>query len=77
MVINGFKANPKDSDGHILFFDVEALIIQVWINIHVTRRNIFTLLFIFQLLTEEYSQMTPGTLEVQGFTNQVCFFCIF
>ena len=53
LVINGFRANPKDADGHILFFDVEALITQ--------------------LLTEEYSQMTPGTMEVQGFTTQVRF----
>ena len=50
MVINGFRTNPKDAEGHILFFDVEALIIQ--------------------LLTEEYSQMSPNTMEVQGFTNQ-------
>ena len=54
LVINGFRANPKDAEGHILFFDVEALITQ--------------------MLTEEYSQMSPGTMEVQGFTNQVsCF----
>jgi len=26
---------------------------------------------ITQMLTEEYSQMSPGTMEVQGFTNQV------
>jgi len=51
LVINGFRANPKDAEGHILFFDVEALITQ--------------------MLTEEYSQMSPGTMEVQGFTNQV------
>ena len=50
-MINGFRANPKDAEGHILFFDVEALITQ--------------------MLTEEYSQMSPGTMEVQGFTNQV------
>jgi len=29
LVINGFKANPKDAEGHILFFDVEALIVQL------------------------------------------------
>ena len=50
LVINGFRMNPKDAEGHILFFDIEALIIQ--------------------LLTEEYSAMTPGTMEAQGFTNQ-------
>lgn len=50
LVINGFRTNPKDAEGHILFFDVEALVVQ--------------------LLTEEYSAMTPNTLEAQGFTNQ-------
>ena len=29
LVINGFRANPKDSEAHILFFDVEALIVQL------------------------------------------------
>ena len=46
LVINGFRTNPKDAEGHILFFDVEALIIQ--------------------LLTEEYSQMSPNTMEVSA-----------
>ena len=50
LVVNGFRTNPKDAEGHILFFDVEALIIQ--------------------LLSEEYNQMSPNTMEVQGFTNQ-------
>ena len=50
LVINGFRTNPKDAEGHILFFDIEALVVQ--------------------LLTEEYSAMTPNTLEAQGFTNQ-------
>ena len=48
--VSGFKMNPRDSEGHILFFDIEALVIQ--------------------LLTEEYSVMSPGTMEAQGFTNQ-------
>ena len=48
--VSGFKMNPRDSEGHILFFDIEALVIQ--------------------LLTEEYSAMSPGTMEAQGFTNQ-------
>ena len=26
MMIQGLKANPKDADAHILFFDIEALI---------------------------------------------------
>lgn len=50
LVIDGFRSNPSDAEGHILFFDVEALIVQ--------------------LLTEEYSAMSPGTMEAQGFTNQ-------
>ena len=30
LVINGFKTNAKDTEaGHVLFFDVEALIIQL------------------------------------------------
>ena len=28
LVVNGFRTNPKDSEGHVLFFDVEALIVQ-------------------------------------------------
>ena len=31
---------------------------------------IYSLYFFLQLLTEEYSQMSPNTMEVQGFTNQ-------
>ena len=51
LVVNGFRMNPKEPEGHILFFDVEALVIQ--------------------MLTEEYRAMSPGTMEAQGFTNQV------
>ncbi len=29
LVINGFRSNPKDAEGHILFFDVEALVVQL------------------------------------------------
>lgn len=50
LVVDGFRTNQADGEGHILFFDVEALIVQ--------------------LLTEEYSAMSPGTMEVQGLTNQ-------
>ena len=50
LVVDGFRTNQSDAESHILFFDVEALIVQ--------------------LLTEEYSVMTPGTMEVQGLTNQ-------
>ena len=32
---------------------------------------LYSLYILFlQLLTEEYSQMSPNTMEVQGFTNQ-------
>ena len=50
LVVDGFRTNQADAESHILFFDVEALIVQ--------------------LLTEEYSVMSPGTMEVQGLTNQ-------
>ena len=50
LVVDGFRTNQSNAEGHILFFDVEALIVQ--------------------LLTEEYSAMSPGTMEVQGLTNQ-------
>ena len=40
LVVDGFRTNQLDPEGHILFFDVEALIVQ--------------------LLTEEYSVMSPG-----------------
>ena len=50
LVVDGFRTNQSDAESHILFFDVEALIVQ--------------------LLTEEYSVMSPGTMEVQGLTNQ-------
>ena len=29
LVVNGFRTNPKDAEGHIMFFDVEALIVQL------------------------------------------------
>jgi len=35
LVINGFRTNPKDAEGHLLFFDVEALVIQVHIYIEI------------------------------------------
>jgi len=50
LVVDGFRTNQSDAESHILFFDVEALIVQ--------------------LLTEEYSVMSPGTMEIQGLTNQ-------
>ena len=50
LVVDGFRSNQSDAEGHILFFDVEALIVQ--------------------LLTEEYNAMSPGTMEVQGLTDQ-------
>ena len=29
LVVDGFRTNPADSEGHIFFFDVEALIFQL------------------------------------------------
>ncbi|RWS12537.1 WD repeat-containing protein 7-like protein, partial [Dinothrombium tinctorium] len=49
LMIQGLKTNPKDQDSHILFFDIESLIVN--------------------LLSEEYSQMSPNTLESSGLTN--------
>jgi hypothetical protein len=46
LVVDGFRTNQQDSEGHILFFDVEALIVQ--------------------LLTEEYSAMSPGMDKVRA-----------
>ena len=76
LVVDGFRTNQGDPEGHILFFDVEALIVQV-------RQQGLTQYLVFwsvtsgasavcstQLLTEEYSVMSPGTMEVQGLTNQ-------
>ncbi|KAK6634491.1 hypothetical protein RUM43_011892 [Polyplax serrata] len=50
LLIQGLRTNAKDPESHILFFDIEALIVQ--------------------LLSEEYSAMSPGTLEAQGLINQ-------
>ncbi|XP_044738320.1 WD repeat-containing protein 7 isoform X3 [Chrysoperla carnea] len=44
--IQGLRTNPKDPESHIMFFDVEALIVE--------------------LLREEYSSMSPGSLEAAG-----------
>ncbi|XP_050297450.1 WD repeat-containing protein 7 isoform X3 [Anthonomus grandis grandis] len=48
--VQGFRTNPKDPESHILFFDIEALIIE--------------------LLSEEYSMMSPGSLEAAGLISQ-------
>ncbi|GIY45625.1 WD repeat-containing protein 7 [Caerostris extrusa] len=42
-------ATQRDQDSHVLFFDIEALVVQ--------------------LLSEEYSSLSPGQLEVQGLIN--------
>ncbi|XP_054707757.1 WD repeat-containing protein 7-like [Uloborus diversus] len=49
LIIQGLRTNPKDQDSHVLFFDIEALVVQ--------------------LLTEEYSSLSPGQLEIQGLIN--------
>ncbi|XP_061726374.1 WD repeat-containing protein 7 isoform X4 [Cydia pomonella] len=46
LTVQGFRSNPKDPESHILFFDIEGLIVE--------------------LLSEEYSAMSPGTLEAAG-----------
>ncbi|KAK9744711.1 WD domain, G-beta repeat [Popillia japonica] len=48
--IQGLRTNPKDPESHILFFDIEALIVE--------------------LLSEEYSAMSPGSLEAAGLISQ-------
>lgn len=50
LIIQGLRTNPKDPESHILFFDVESLIIE--------------------LLSEEYSAMSPGSLEAAGLISQ-------
>ncbi|XP_071441616.1 WD repeat-containing protein 7 isoform X4 [Hetaerina americana] len=50
LMVQGLRTNPRDPEGHVLFFDIEALAVQ--------------------LLSEEYSTMSPGTLEAQGLINQ-------
>ncbi|CAG9137037.1 unnamed protein product [Plutella xylostella] len=46
LTVQGFRANPKDAESHILFFDIEGLIVE--------------------LLSEEYSAMSPASLEAAG-----------
>ncbi|RVE44989.1 hypothetical protein evm_010353 [Chilo suppressalis] len=46
LTVQGFRSNPADPESHILFFDIEGLIVE--------------------LLSEEYSAMSPATLEVSG-----------
>uniref|UniRef100_A0A1Y1K5S4 WD repeat-containing protein 7 n=1 Tax=Photinus pyralis TaxID=7054 RepID=A0A1Y1K5S4_PHOPY len=50
LVVQGLRTNPKDPESHILFFDIEALVIE--------------------LLSEEYSAMSPGSLEAAGLISQ-------
>ena len=53
LIIQGLKANPKDQDSHVLFFDVESMIVD--------------------LLSDEYSLLSPGSLESQGLTTNAEF----
>ncbi|XP_039747560.1 WD repeat-containing protein 7 isoform X1 [Pararge aegeria] len=46
LTIQGFRSNPADPESHILFFDIEGLIVE--------------------LLSEEYSAMSPASLEAAG-----------
>ncbi|XP_069954454.1 WD repeat-containing protein 7 isoform X5 [Cherax quadricarinatus] len=43
LMIQGLRTNKQDANSHVLFFDIEALIVQ--------------------LLSDEYTLMSPGTLE--------------
>ena len=49
LMIQGLKANPKDQDSHVLFFDMESIIVN--------------------LLNDEYSLLSPESLESQGLTT--------
>lgn len=53
LMIQGLKANPKDQDSHVLFFDIESIIVN--------------------LLNDEYSLLSPGSLESQGLTTNAEF----
>ncbi|XP_064292952.1 WD repeat-containing protein 7 isoform X3 [Plodia interpunctella] len=46
LTVQGFRSNPADPESHILFFDIEGLIVE--------------------LLSEEYSAMSPASLEEAG-----------
>ncbi|XP_013136579.1 PREDICTED: WD repeat-containing protein 7 [Papilio polytes] len=46
LTVQGFRSNPTDPESHILFFDIEGLIVE--------------------LLSEEYSAMSPASLEAAG-----------
>lgn len=46
LAIQSHRSNPKDPESHILFFDIEGLIVE--------------------LLSEEYSAMSPASLEAAG-----------
>ncbi|XP_077561851.1 WD repeat-containing protein Rbcn-3B isoform X3 [Haemaphysalis longicornis] len=85
LMIQGLRTNPVDQDSHVLFFDIEALIGRLLIlklkqrsdasharTPRLTSRDMSELLaeFKVQLLSEEYSGMSPGTLESQGLINQ-------
>ncbi|CAH1778713.1 unnamed protein product [Owenia fusiformis] len=47
LLIQGVRCNTKDPDAHVMFFDIEALIVQ--------------------LLSDQYNNMSPSTLEAHGF----------
>ncbi|XP_049882434.1 WD repeat-containing protein 7 [Pectinophora gossypiella] len=46
LTVQGFRSNQADPESHILFFDIEGLIVE--------------------LLSEEYSAMSPASLEAAG-----------
>ncbi|XP_049524738.1 WD repeat-containing protein 7 isoform X2 [Dermacentor silvarum] len=86
LMIQGLRTNPVDQDSHVLFFDIEALIgflnsmkekqrrrsASTAQTTNLNSRDMSVLLaeLKVQLLSEEYSGMSPGTLESQGLINQ-------
>ena len=80
LLIQGLRTNPKDQESHILFFDVEALIGKFGAGSRILCTRILKIiwltlvlvwLLIVQLLSEEYDQLSPNTLESRGLTTNL------
>lgn len=72
-MIQGLKTNLNDPECHILCFDIEALIGKYHL---VTKFNLiyfkfFIIIILVQLLNEEYSVMSPKTMESKGLINTI------
>ncbi|UYV71208.1 WDR7 [Cordylochernes scorpioides] len=59
LMVQGLHANPRDSESHILLFDIEALVVH-------GKEWLLSSVVAVQLLTEEYAAMSPGQLEDKG-----------